>query len=373
MAGRHVFVCSGNTLPKATKGHYYLLRPRRRPLDRIRPNRSFLNVTDPSAPALLTTIVTGLSEYHRSYWECDTGIAYVIAGGKADGWRRGQHVNIYNLADPAKPVFIRQWGLPGGQPSSSSSWTSCTNSPGANCFEGVSNPPAAVHQCYSTSTGVTGAGGIKRSVVICSIGVGASGVMQIVDRTKLLNSCDSADNPAASANLPALRHRAPAHRRRTCSILRSAILHHPHTSACMVTCQSSTSRFQQPGGMEISVLPSPLITSPSTGPGVTTTTTTLGTQHWDIEIESSEAGGPPSCGTSDNYMHNGTILDITNELTPWPISTLNVPTQPGDFCQKGGPFGHINRLGNIFAVLRQTPVCHLVQCRGAGLGHPRSV
>ncbi|MFZ1906264.1 MAG: hypothetical protein WAU56_12845 [Steroidobacteraceae bacterium] len=335
----HVFVCSGNTLPKATKGHYYLLTHEGN-LATGSGKQQIYDVTDPSAPYLLTTIVTGLSEYHRSYWECDTGIAYVIAGGKADGWRQGQHVYIYNLADPAKPVFIRQWGLPGGQPSSASSWTSCTNSPGADCFEGVSNPPAAVHQCYSTSTGVVGAGGIKRSVVICSIGVGASGVMQIVDRTKLLNGCNPADNPAASANCAntPTESAGPS----------QADLLYPQigyiASPPYIGMHGDMPIFNIPipttqGKGNYPDLPSPLITSPSTGAGVTTTTTTLGTQHWDLEIESSEAGGPPSCGTSDNYMHNATILDITNELTPWPISTLNVATQPGDFCQKGGRFG----------------------------------
>ncbi|MGH7088028.1 MAG: hypothetical protein ACREFQ_03925, partial [Stellaceae bacterium] len=81
----HVFVCSGNTLPHATKGHYYLLT-HRGSAKKSQGRQEIWDVTNPSAPSLLTTIVSGLDEFHRSYWECDTGVAYLIAGAKSDGW-----------------------------------------------------------------------------------------------------------------------------------------------------------------------------------------------------------------------------------------------------------------------------------------------
>jgi hypothetical protein len=37
--------------------------------------------------------------------------------------------------------------------------------------------------------------------------------------------------------------------------------------------------------------------------------------------------------------HNAWILDITDEAAPWPLSTLNVPQSPGDFCDRGARFG----------------------------------
>ena len=71
-------------------------------------------VTDPSKPSRITTIVSGLRDTHKSWWECDTGIAYIVGG--APGWRTPRMAMIYDLSDPAKPVFIRNFGLPGQQP-----------------------------------------------------------------------------------------------------------------------------------------------------------------------------------------------------------------------------------------------------------------
>src|ERR1043166_4628875 len=186
----HVFVCSGNTLPSATTGHYYLL-VHRGSTGAGHGEHEIWDVTDPSQPVGPYPIVGGLSQYHRSYWECDTGIAYLISGSKTDGWRERQHIYIYDLSNPLSPVFIRQFGFPGGQPGSSPTEKTCTNSPGLNCYEGVANPPGSVHECYSTSTGVIGAGGVKQSIVLCGIGPGSNGVMQVLDRTKLLTGCNA--------------------------------------------------------------------------------------------------------------------------------------------------------------------------------------
>ena len=46
------------------------------------------DVTDPANPALLTRIA-GLKGTHKSWWECDTGIAYLVSG--APGWRATPH------------------------------------------------------------------------------------------------------------------------------------------------------------------------------------------------------------------------------------------------------------------------------------------
>ena len=43
------------------------------------------DVTDPAKPARLTVVVSGLRGTHKSWWECDTGIAYLVSG--APGWR----------------------------------------------------------------------------------------------------------------------------------------------------------------------------------------------------------------------------------------------------------------------------------------------
>src|SRR3989449_10257854 len=64
---------------------------------------------------------------HKNWWECDTGIAYLISGDLAktdplqlgpSGWRTWRMTKIYDLSDPAKPVFIRDFGLAGQEPGS---------------------------------------------------------------------------------------------------------------------------------------------------------------------------------------------------------------------------------------------------------------
>src|SRR5580658_2157875 len=106
-----VRVCGGNTLPNAsangTAGRWFLLRA----FGNAGPDEShqIWDVTDPAAPKFLTTVIAGLSNTHKSWWECDTGIAYLVAGAKSDGWQQSgstQHIYIYDLSNPAKPVFI---------------------------------------------------------------------------------------------------------------------------------------------------------------------------------------------------------------------------------------------------------------------------
>ena len=98
-----------------------------------------------------------LTANHHIWWECDTGIAYMIAQSDNDGfpvWNESgskQHIYIFDLHDPHNPVFIREWGLVGQQPGAASSagYVSCYNDPGGNCYEGFTNPPGGVHQAYS--------------------------------------------------------------------------------------------------------------------------------------------------------------------------------------------------------------------------------
>ena len=59
-------------------------------------------------------------------------------------------------------------------------------------------------------------------------------------------------------------------------------------------------------------------------------------QKKNLLIVSSESTANNCFGQA---VHEAWILDITNDTTPWPISTLNVPQFPGDFCRKGARFG----------------------------------
>ena len=132
-------------------------------------------MTNPSAPRPVRTVAAGnpvignLAGTHKSWWECDTGIAYIVgsrASDAASGWRRGNHIMIFDLGNPASPVFKRDWALDGQQP-------------------GGAIPPnfAAVPSIHGPiSTGPAG------NRVYFAYGTSSNGVMQIVDRSKLLSS-----------------------------------------------------------------------------------------------------------------------------------------------------------------------------------------
>ena len=116
------------------------------------------DVRDPSRPVKASTVVAGLSGTHKSWWECDSGIAYLVSG--VHGWRTQRMTQVYDLSDPAHPRFIRDFGLPGQQPG------------------GRGPVPTGLHGPIST--------GAKGNRIYFGYGTNADGVLQIVDRKKLL-------------------------------------------------------------------------------------------------------------------------------------------------------------------------------------------
>ncbi len=143
--------CPGRTLPKADKNKFYLLRTFGNSRHEV------WDVTEPEKPKLVSQIgpVKGT---HKNFWECDTGIAFLVSG--RDGWRTRRMTQIYDLSDPAKPEFIRDFGLAGQQPGS------------------AGEVPTELHG--PISTGPTG------NRIYFGYGTNKSGILQIVDREKLL-------------------------------------------------------------------------------------------------------------------------------------------------------------------------------------------
>jgi hypothetical protein len=77
-----------------------------------------------------------------------------------EGWRTSRMTQVFDLSDPSRPRFIRNFGLPGQQP-------------------GARGPVATgLHGPIST--------GVKGNRVYFGYGTNADGVLQIVDRKKLL-------------------------------------------------------------------------------------------------------------------------------------------------------------------------------------------
>jgi hypothetical protein len=116
------------------------------------------DVSDPAKPAKVSTVAKGLHGTHKSWWECDSGIAYLVSG--VPGWRTHRMTQVFDLSNPARPRFIRDFGLAGQQP-------------GAR-----GEVPTGLHGPIST--------GPQGNRVYFGYGTNAEGVLQIVDRRKLL-------------------------------------------------------------------------------------------------------------------------------------------------------------------------------------------
>jgi hypothetical protein len=331
----HVAVCGGNTLTSPGNTHpyagkWFLIR-HSGSLD-----QEIWDVSNPSNPSMISVLIGGpnavlpldtggryLTANHHIWWECDTGIAYVIA--QSDGptaslnWKESgskQHVYIYDLHDPHNPVFIREWGLVGQQPGAANTG-SCYNTPNSTCYEGFTNPPGGVHQVYS--------GGLFSNQVYIPYGVGQDGVVQITDREKLLNGCGAFDdasavNPNASAKCAEFPTQTD--------------LLYPQVS--YITMKPS-----QGGHTSIPILGVPI---PETQQNFTTSSLAGTPQTWDLLAITSEQTAN-DCAPQD--WKNPWLLDITP--TPnangvmtqaiWPITSLPLGQFPGNFCEKGARFG----------------------------------
>jgi len=147
-----VRVCDGKSLPKGDANAVYMLR--------VFGGRAheIWNVADPEKPKLITRL-DGLRDTHKSWWECDTGIAYLVSG--VPSWRIRRMTEVYDLSDPTHPVKIRDFGLPGQEPGSTGSI------------------PTELHGPIST--------GPSGNRIYFGYGTDKGGILQIVDREKLLN------------------------------------------------------------------------------------------------------------------------------------------------------------------------------------------
>ena len=146
-----VRLCNGSQLPKGDRNKVYMLRS----LGNIA--HEMWDVTAPEKPVMVTTIVKDLNGTHKNWWECDTGIAYLVSGVKE--WRSRRMTQVFDLSDPAKPVFIRNFGRPGDEP-------------------GAKGPvPMTLHGPISVP---------EKNRIYFGYGTSLAGAVQIVDREKLL-------------------------------------------------------------------------------------------------------------------------------------------------------------------------------------------
>ncbi len=252
-----VRVCDGAELPKADKSKVYLLRTFGNQAHQI------WNVTDPAKPALLTTVSSNLKDTHKSWWECDSGIAYLVSG--VEGWRVRRMTQVYDLSDPEKPVFIRDFGLPGQQPGA------------------TGTPPADLHGPIST--------GPKGNRIYFGYGTNKDGVLQIVDREKLLNG----PKEPTSENL----------------------------------------LYPQVGRLDL-----------QSHNGAHTTLPLLGIPLPEFAKDARGAVGDFVMIVNEQIVNECRetrqhvwFVDVTAESKPFNVSSFNVPEAGGGFCSRGGRFG----------------------------------
>lgn len=274
-----VRACSAKDLPNANlngdpgRNKHYLLRAAAN-------GHQVYDVTDPAHPALVKNVVSNLKNTHKSFWECDTGIAYLVSDGTSlagatpsfPNWRANRMTQIFDLSNPADPKFIRNYGLAGQQP-------------------GSTGPvPTPVH-------GMISLGGR----VYFGHGTGSNGIMQIVDRARLLD-------PSLCPAPPSANFRTNP----TEADLRCPQLGRLDTSPTM-GAHTTFPVIQQP------------VPDFAASPG----------RVRDFVILVNEAGGN---GCSDNRQMTY-VVDISTPSKPMPVANFHVPAASGNFCARGGRFG----------------------------------
>jgi len=148
-----VRACDGNNLPKGDPSKTYLLRTFGGQ------GHEIWDVSKPESPSLINRVSWNLKDTHKSWWECDSGIAYLVSG--VPTWRTRRMTEIFDLSDPSHPVKIRDYGLVGQQP------------------DATGAVPTELHGMVST--------GPRGNRIYFGYGTNKGGVLQIVDRERLLS------------------------------------------------------------------------------------------------------------------------------------------------------------------------------------------
>jgi hypothetical protein len=221
------------------------------------------DVTDPAKPALLTKIIEGLKDTHKSWWECDTGIAYLVSG--VQNWRVRRMTQVYDLSDPVKPAHIRDFGLVGQEPGATGA------------------VPMELHGGVST--------GPQGNRIYFGHGTNKGGVLQIVDREKLLKGPKepTPDN---------LRHP---------EISRVEMLPFNGAHTVFPMLQMPVAEFAQDKDGKVRDI----------------------VMIVDEQIRN-------ECLEERQIVW---FVDVTVEAKPMVVSNFSVPEASGNFCQRGGRFG----------------------------------
>ena len=280
-----VRICDGKTLPKGDPSKTYLLRTYGSS------GHEIWDVSNPSKPSLLTTLIKGHKDTHKNAWECDTGIAYLVTDGRVDGFRSSRITKIYDLSDPANPKFIRNFAVVGQEPGSK-----------------IAKVPEGLHGAI-----------IIGNRVYFGYGTLLGGVIQIVDREKLLKGDPNAKDPFAPTPENLLYPQ----------VGRSDM--YPtvgaHTTLPIL-------------GMEVDAFSDFVPQSEGFRTGRPKTRDMMLVVNESTQNECRE-----------DY-HMAFMLDMTDETRPFGVSNFHIDEKAGKFCDRGGRFGAHSSHENM------TPIYH---------------
>src|SRR5688572_14626505 len=271
-------VCNGSDLPRADRSKVYLLR------SYGNSGHEIWDVTTPEKPAKVLTLLEGLRNTHKNEWECEIGIAYIVSGPR--DWRVRRMTKIYDLSNPAQPVFIRDFGLHGQQP-------------------GTTGPaPTELHGPVSI--------GAKGNRVYFGYGTARAGIVQIVDREKLLNG----PKEPTEANLL-----------------------YPQIARVDLPPDAGAHTTFPLLGMTLPEFAKQKLPANAPVPG--------GHEHGDsVPLGAAQAHRDFIAVVSESLANECEeprqvvrMVDITFESAPVGASTWTVPEASGNFCGRGGRFG----------------------------------
>jgi hypothetical protein len=174
-------MCLGSDLPHGLAGHVYMMRNVQvgnlgNPANLAVSGYEVWDVTDVTNPTLVGEM-RNLRNTHKHWWECNTGIAYLPGSNNTPAWRQRQSMLIVDWSTPSSPIYLRTHGLPGGQPSGTG--------PVPTSLHG----PISAHEhpnALSLLARGTAPDGVIGNRVYTAWGVGDDGVLQVLDRKKLL-------------------------------------------------------------------------------------------------------------------------------------------------------------------------------------------
>lgn len=312
-----VRVCDGATLP-IHNNKVYMLRSYGNSAHEI------WDVTDPKNPVGVRTVVGNnpvigaapgaagaLAGTHKNWWECDSGIAYIVGrrgNDTANGWGSGNHIFIFNLSDPANPVFLRDWALHGQQPGGTlPPHFTATPSIHGPISTGPSTPLAGNSANPISGTGAT----LDR--VYFAYGTSSNGAMQVVDRTKLLPPPWGTGVKCGSA---------------------ASTLDPPSCATADFTSAEVGLWTMIPFNGSHTSFPIGKITIPDFAPNG------QGTVRDFVVVTSEETNNQCTGSRNLTYMVE-TTEGVTGETGTRPQSQANfgVPESDGNFCDRGGRFG----------------------------------